>query len=126
MSEYQEYEDPLERERKRRKQQRLQVGLGEQAVAQEMLSKVDRDITDILAKQQKIRSRQYFANLAGMTDDVVKRGQYMVAANLVKTFHYEYYRHWSLFESKKGIFSRRERHEDEEERETVYMEADDE
>jgi hypothetical protein len=49
-----------------------------------------------------------------------------VAAGLAKVFRYEYVHTWSLYEMKKGIFSRKVRDENEETRESVYMEANDE
>jgi hypothetical protein len=98
--------------------------LEELAVASEINSKADHDAIDILKEERKIRDRMKSAHLARMSDNVVERGQHMVAAGLAKVFHYEYYRHWSLYEMKKGIFSRKERHEDDETRESVYMEAD--
>jgi hypothetical protein len=97
--------------------------LGELAAASEINSKAEHDAVDILAKEQRIRDRMKSAHLARISSNVVKRGQHMVAAGLAKVFHYEYYRHWSLYELKKGIFSRRERHEDDETRESVYMEG---
>jgi hypothetical protein len=100
--------------------------LEELAASSEINSKRESDAVDILAKEQKIRDRMKSAHLARMSSDVVERGQHMVAAGLARVFHYEYYHHWSLYELKKGIFSRKERHEDEETREDVYMEANDE
>jgi hypothetical protein len=99
--------------------------LEERARAHEILSRAEESGVDILAKEQKIKDRMKSAHLARMSNDVVERGQHMVAAGLAKVFHYEYYKHWSLYEMKKGIFSRKERHEDEETRESVYMEAND-
>lgn len=119
------YYPEAEEERRRRRIRRMQT-LGELAAASEINSKAEHDAVEILAKEQKIRDRMKSAYLARMSNDVVARGQHMVAAGLAKVFHYEYYHHWSLSEMKKGIFSRKERHEDEETRENVYMEASDE
>jgi prophage antirepressor-like protein len=112
LSQYQqEYETEEEKKRKRR------------LATHQMLSQIDRDVTETIAKEQKIRERMRFAKLASLSSNVVERGQYMVAAGLARVLHYENYRRWSLFESKKGIFSRKERHEEEESRESVYMEG---
>ncbi|MGA3406653.1 MAG: hypothetical protein ABSD49_13050 [Candidatus Bathyarchaeia archaeon] len=124
MSEYQESYYP-EEERKRRRRFSQMPTLEERARAHEILSRAEESGVDILAKEQKIKDRMKSAHLARMSNDVVERGQHMVAAGLAKVFHYEYYKHWSLYEMKKGIFSRKERHEDEETRESVYMEAND-
>lgn len=125
MSEYEETYYPETEQRRRRKLRPLTT-LEELGAASEINSKRELDAVNILEKEQKIRDRMKSAHLARMSNDVVERGQHMVAAGLAKVFHYEYYRHWSLYELKKGIFSRKERHEDEETRENVYMEADDE
>jgi hypothetical protein len=100
--------------------------LGELAAASEINSKAEHDAVDILAKEQRIRDRMKSAQLARMSNDVVERGQHMIAAGLAKVFHYEYLHRWSLYEMKKGIFSRKVRDENEETRESVYMEANDE
>jgi hypothetical protein len=126
MSEYEEmYYPETEEERRRRRRFRPMQSMEEVAAASEINSKAEHDAIDILAKEQKIRDRMKSAHLARMSNDIVERGQHMVAAGLAKVFHYEYYRHWSLYELKKGIFSRRERHEDDETRESVYMQAKD-
>jgi hypothetical protein len=125
LSEYEETYYPETEQRRRRKLRPLTT-LEELGAASEINSKRELDAVNILEKEQKIRDRMKSAHLARMSNDVVERGQHMVAAGLAKVFHYEYYRHWSLYELKKGIFSRKERHEDEETRENVYMEADDE
>jgi hypothetical protein len=127
MSEYEEmYYPGTEEERRRRRRFRQTPTLEELAAATEINSKRESDALDILKKEQTVRDRAKSAHLARMSNDVVERGQHMVAAGLAKVFHYEYYRHWSLYEMKKGIFSRKERHEDEETRENVDMEANDE
>jgi len=109
----QEYPQETEEERKRKRR----------LAAHQLLSQIDRDVTETIAKEQEIRERMRFAKLAGMSSNVVERGQFMVAAGLARVFHYENYRRWSLFELKKGIFSRKERHEEEESRESVHMEG---
>jgi len=109
------YLTPEERRRKRKQLQELPPS--------QIASAIDHDVTDAVAKEMRIRERLRFAKLAGMTEDVVERGQYMVAAGLAKVFGYEKFHRWSLYESKKGIFSRKERREEEEQRENVYMEG---
>ena len=126
MSEYEQYYPETEEERRRRRKSHPMLTLEERARAHEILSRAEESGVDILEKEQRIRDRMKSAHLARMSNDVVERGQHMVAAGLAKVFHYEYYKHWSLYEMKKGIFSRKERHEDEETRENVYMEANDE
>lgn len=117
------YYPESEEERRRRRRLRPLTTLEELAAASEINSKRELDAVDILEKEQRIRDRMKSAHLARMSSDVVERGQHMVAAGLAKVFHYEYLHRWSLYEMKKGIFSRKERHEDEETRESVYMEA---
>jgi len=119
------YYPETEEERRRRRFRRAPT-LEELATASEINSRRESDAVDILAKEQRIRDRMKSAHLARMSSSVVERGQHMVAAGLARVFHYENYRRWSLFELKKGIFSRKERHEEEESRESVYMEADNE
>ncbi len=83
----------------------------------------ERDVTDNLEKEMRIRERMRLAKLAGMSSDIVERGQFLVAAGLVKSFHYEHMRCWKVSEYKKGIFGRRQRDEEEQSSERVYMEG---
>ena len=117
---------PETEEERRRRRLRLIRPLEDLAEASEINSKREKDAIEILEKEQRIRDRTKSAHLARMSSDVVERGQHMVAAGLARVFHYEYFHRWSLYEMKKGIFSRKERNEDEETRENVYMEANEE
>jgi hypothetical protein len=126
MSEQEYSDDPIERMRqKKRRLQPPDISVSQLSEAEELLARTDKHVRDSIAQQQRIRTQAHFANKASMTEDVVKRGQYMVAAGLARVFHYERTHRWSLTETKKGIFSRRERHEQEEEQENVYMEGND-
>lgn len=128
MSQYEETYDGHETEEERRRRRRFgkTPTLAELAAATEINSKRESDAVRLLKDEQRIRDMAKSAHLARMSNDVVERGQHMVAAGLAKVFHYEYYRRWSLYEMKKGILSRKERHEEEETRENVDMEANDE
>jgi len=123
MSQYdQTYETEDERKRRLRRLPRTPT-LAELAAAAGINSKRESDAVQILKEEQKIRDRAKSALLARISNDVVERGQHLVAAGLVKVFHYEYYHHWSLYEMKKGIFSRKVREENDETRESVDMEG---
>jgi len=123
MSEYQEDYDqenqyePREQLRRKRKQ------LIDSLLGHKIASDIDRSVTESVKEETKIMDRMRSAKLARLSSDVVERGQHMVAAGLARVFHYERLHTWSLYESKKGIFSRKERHEQEENRESVYMEG---
>jgi hypothetical protein len=117
LSEYQqEYE--TEEEKKRKRKQLLDLQLGHK-----IASDINRGVTESVKEETKIMDRMRSAALARLSSDVVERGQHMVAAGLARVFRYERYHTWSLYEYKKGIFSRKERHEQEEDRETVHMEG---
>jgi len=122
LSELEYSDDPIERMRRKRRQIQY-PSMSQMSDAEELLARTDSHVLDSIERQKEIRRRDHFAHLASMSNDVVERGQYMVAAGLARVFHYEKFHRWSLYESKKGIFSRKERHEEEEARENVFMEG---